>query len=470
MTENEPSPTECGEDEIDELAPFSAVLSVVRLDAVPEAASRLWDSQHPQDHLARPPVVGAPLHGAYNILFPVEFECRGVRWLLKIPINGTPTHWDALSADALESEARTMQLISQRTSVPVPEVFGFSKTPDNPLGCPHMWLSFIPGVSLYDFWFDQSPAISDEDRHRRRARVLQDVADAMMQLGQFSFDRGGRLLFTNSGALSGVGPRRELDMHEFQERLMQDNPDYMPVYFESGPFETANEFYTTALAREKPAESDYLLGQSRLLDFFLDCTANFFTASARSFVLTHPDFDIQNFLISPEGRLVGIIDWDGVGAWPASLGNLRYPGWLTRDWDPGMYGYGSDGILHDPEMREDSPQTLARYRKVYRDALRDALGQQGGNQADNQADNQPHHTTATLITENLAIAVSNPAGRGNILRKIVQEITAVVKLPCGDERFLYMELCESLGQGEVDKEMLDALRSGLEMLLQKEDL
>ncbi|KAK3897940.1 hypothetical protein C8A05DRAFT_38486 [Staphylotrichum tortipilum] len=224
-----------------------------------------------------------------------------------------------------------MQLIWQRTSVSIPEVFGFCKTLDNLLGCPHMWLSFIPGISLHDFWFDQSPAISDEDRHGRRTRVLQDVALAMVQLGQFSFDMGGRLLFTSAGVLSGVGPRCELDMEEFEERLMQDNPDYMPVYFVSGPFETANEFYTTALAREKRAQSDYLLGQRRLLEFFLDCAANFFTADARSFVLTHPDFDIQNFLVSPEGRLVGIIDWDGVGSWPTSLGNLRYPGWLTRD-------------------------------------------------------------------------------------------------------------------------------------------
>ena len=44
-----------------------------------------------------------------------------------------------------------MQLIHQRTSIPVPEVFGFSETLDKPLHCPHIWLSFIPGVSLYDF-------------------------------------------------------------------------------------------------------------------------------------------------------------------------------------------------------------------------------------------------------------------------------------------------------------------------------
>ncbi|KAK4134200.1 hypothetical protein BT67DRAFT_442102 [Trichocladium antarcticum] len=152
-----------------------------------------------------------------------------------------------------------MQLMQERTSIPAPDVFGFCPTLDNPLRCPHIWLSFIPGISLYDFWFAK----------------------------------------------------------------------------------------------------------------------------------THPDFDIQNLLVSREGDLVGIIDWDGVGAWPKSLGNLRYPGWLTRDWNPGMYGYGSDGV-HDPEMREDSPQTLARYRNVYQDAIRHALGKHKM-----QGHSQAYHTSAT---------------------------------------------------------------------------
>jgi hypothetical protein len=59
-----------------------------------------------------------------------------------------------------------------------------------------------------------------------------------------------------------------------------------------------------------------------------------------------------------------------------------------------------------------------------------------------------YYTSATLIAENLTNAVCNLAGRGNILRKIVREIAAVVKLLCSDERFLYMELCHSLGRAK----------------------
>lgn len=306
--------------------------------------------------------------------------------------------------------------------------------------------------------------MSEEDYHRRRTRVLKDVASAMVQLSQFSFREGGRLTFSD-GRPPSIGCCRELDIDAFAERLEQDNPDYMPVYFPSGPYKTAKEFYTSALTRPKLDSSEIFLGQRRLLQFFIVCIDDFFAADAHSFVLTHPDFDLQNFLVSPQGDLVGILDWDGVGAWPRSLGNLRYPGWLIRDWDPAMYGYGSDGVLHNPEMRGDLPQTLANYRKVYQNAIRDALGDQKI-----QGDSRMYHTSATLITGILHTAASNRKDRGMILRKIVQEIAGLVKVPCSDENLLYMELCHSFGQGEPSKGALEALRTGLTMLLQNESI
>lgn len=453
-------------EEDDDLAPFSAVLDVLRLDAVPEAASELWSNQYPHDPLLHPPLVGAPLHGSFNILFPVEFGSHGVRWLLKVPINGTASHWDAVSGDQLASEAWTMRLIRQRTSIPIPEVFGFCNTLDNPLGCPHMWLSFIPGISLHEFWFAQAEDVSDEERHRRRTGVLQEIAAVMVQLGQFSFDMGGRLLFDDSGSPSGIGPHREMDHNESFQRRMQDEPDYMPVYYPSGPFKTVTEFFTAAVSREPPPDSDYFLGQRRLLEFLINCATDFFAAAdASPFTLAHPDFGFQNILVSPDGRLAGIIDWEGVAAVPACLGNLRYPSWLTRDWDPSMYGYGSDGVLADPEMQEDSPRTLARCRKVYQNAIRDALGENG-----NLADNKPDLTSGSLITENLAIAAGDLGNRGGILGKIVKEIAAVVKVPCDDEEFLCMELRNAWAQGRVDKQTRQALKTGLEKLLLNKSL
>jgi hypothetical protein len=400
-------------------------------------------------------------------LFPVDFS-DGARWLLKVPINGTPEHWDETSASALISEALTMKLIRRRTSVPLPEVFDFCASLNNPLHCPYIWLSFISGISLYDLWYDKPPAISEDEHHRRRIRALEDIAIAMVQLDQFSFPLGGRILFNDNGKPIGIGPAREADLKAMSDRRMEDIPDYMPVYVERGPFKTAREFYSRFI-RGDDSLSPFLLGQKRLLTVFIDCIVDFFRHDEKSFVLVHPDFGLQNCIVSPGGELLGIIDWDGVAAWPSSLGNQRYPGWLTRDWDPGMYGYGSDGVLRHPDMREDSPEVLAKYRKVYRNTMRriltDVQVEEDVGVAAAEAETETYATSATLITENIDIAARG-IGAGNILNKIVKKVVALVGVPGDlDPEMPYTDLCRKGGEDLLKEETRIAFRTGFQMLL-----
>jgi hypothetical protein len=63
-----------------------------------------------------------------------------------------------MSANALTSEARTMQLLKHETTIPLPDVFDFSSTIENELRCPYIIMSFIRGVSLYDVWFEGTQA------------------------------------------------------------------------------------------------------------------------------------------------------------------------------------------------------------------------------------------------------------------------------------------------------------------------
>lgn len=65
------------------------------------------------------------------------------------------------------------------------------------------------------------------------------------------------------------------------------------------------------------------------------------------FGLAHPDYDIQNVLVTEDGTVCGLIDWDGVAAVPRSFGSESFPRWLTHDWDPFFYDYNAatDGGL-----------------------------------------------------------------------------------------------------------------------------
>jgi aminoglycoside phosphotransferase (APT) family kinase protein len=427
------------------MEPFAAVLAILQLSQVPYEATRLRGdtNRHGQagSGPSELPVIGAPLHGSFNILFPIDFP-DGARWLVKVPADGTAEEWDSLSADALTSEAMTMRLIRQHTSIPVPEVYGFSATHDNPLKCPHIFLSFIPGISLQDLWFSRD--VSETNRHLYRTRILEQIAAAMTQLGQFSFRLGGRILFKD-GLPTGIGPCRE---------------SYDDEGFEAGPFKNSREFYTCVMDRypsdsldRDPRTLAVLIGQEKLLRLFIDCITQL-VAEDDTFVLTHPDFGLQNFIVSPEGDLVGVIDWEDVTVWPKSLGNMRYPSWLTRDWDPVMYGY-EDGELLPNVEREDSPATLALYREVYRKAL-DRISKVHG-----------FETSVTLITENIAIASKNRGFRYGILKKIVQEIAAIVELPADIGVY---DICLELGGDKLEAELQDALCSGFTMLLRHESL
>jgi aminoglycoside phosphotransferase (APT) family kinase protein len=62
-----------------------------------------------------------------------------------------------MSANALTSKARTMQLLKHETKIPLPDVLDFSSTIENELRCPYIIMSFIRGVSLY-VWFEGTQA------------------------------------------------------------------------------------------------------------------------------------------------------------------------------------------------------------------------------------------------------------------------------------------------------------------------
>ncbi|KAK5994446.1 hypothetical protein PT974_04920 [Cladobotryum mycophilum] len=277
---------------------------------------------------------------------------------------------------------------------------------------------------------------------------------------------GGKIVFGNDGEPSGIGPSRELDENPMPKELMRYRLKDMPVYIETGPFLNTEEFYTRLVGKEDGL-SVFSKGQQRLLMLFIGCIVDFFKVYEGSFVLAHPDFDIQNFIVSPDGDLVGIIDWNGVSVRPHSVGNLKYPGWLTRDLDPGMNGDGSDGVREDPYSRDDSPETLAAYRHIYAGIIAEILAaekQRMGLVSRREAD--ANVTRATLLTESISIAASSRMDRGNIIRKIVEKIGTVVEVPGNfDRQNLYMDLCNLAGEDLLGPETEEALKAEFKKLL-----
>ncbi|RDL41621.1 uncharacterized protein BP5553_01600 [Venustampulla echinocandica] len=402
---------------------FAPVMASLRLDLLPGYASaareKINQDSNKKSHEIEPVTIGLPICGSYHVLFPVEFN-DGIRWILKVPVNGTRDRFDGPAARALCSEALTMQLLRHKTTIPLPRVFAFDATCGNDLGCPFILMSFISGKSLYDCWFDHT--VPKHIVQARRTRTLKELAAAMIQLDRFSFDQGGSINFDEHGQPARISPSRHVDNQAMLDRLYTDDQDEMAVYVELGPFTDPRSFYTAFLDCRHEPRTISSKGELELLRLFLHWVPEPMD-ERKKFVLTHPDFDIQNVIVSEDGGLQGLIDWDGVCAVPRSLGNEKYPSWLTRDWDPAMYGWKEEmeqGI--EPEgVWEDSPETLAFYRTIYDDFMKAYRLQDKG------LVSEVNLTRNSLFAENLYIAATDQLCTASILDKFFNEIAEIVR-------------------------------------------
>lgn len=457
--EQSPSLHAAEDDENAEL--FSAVLSTLDRDQLALIARAILRRlQPPYQTTNAKPSVGEPLYGSYHVLFPLTFDI-GLRWIAKIPINGTANKWDELSASALTSEAKTMRLLKRETTIPLPEVLDFSSTTQNTLRCPYIIMTFISGIPLYNAWFGHRLTGASPDTTRlRRIRALESIASAMVQLDRFSFQTGGRLLFGSDGNPSDIGPLRQVDHKAMLDRwFVHKDPDDDPIYIECAASSDPKAYYTLMLDIH-PEQNPVPQGLAMLLRQLISWISEL--SGMDPFILAHPDFDIQNVIVSEEGELQGIIDWDGAAAVPRTLGNERYPGWLTRDWDPAMYGY-KESLEHgvEPEgVWEDSPECLAYYRDIYDGIMaRHRMERRRGSEA--------NLCRVSLVTENLAIAVDDPRCRNAILRKMVHEIWTAA----GEgEQPDFTDLADMFAESNVDVVVMETLHRGFNTLLSKKEL
>lgn len=435
------------------------------------------------------PSVGDPIFGSYNVVLPLTFD-NGLRWAVKIPLHGDQSQWDEASSQALASEAYTMQLIKRETTIPVPEVFDFSTTIDNPLCCPYIMMSFIDGLPLYEVWHSHGVDANVNQAHRIRA--LKDIASAMAQLGKLSFDTSGRLIPVANGKPLVLGPSRRVDHTAmFANWADDDEDDNDDVVFSVEPV-TADpkKHYTVPLDKHQKDDA-YLDGLALLMRELIAWIPE--PTGVRPFVLAHPDCGLQNFLVSEEGELRGIIDWDGVKAVPRSVGNEKYPNWLTNDWDPATYTWreGAEMELEeDEEMEleededmhqcEDSPQTLAFYRNIYHEAMTQLVSH-------NESTCGVDICRSSLVAQTLARAIDDPLSRQEGMHKIVRTAwtvaiehnqsqgnegqeqvdkrsTVELNLDCP----FYANLAEDLLRGTVDKQVMETLKKGFHILRTKE--
>ncbi len=417
----------------DHIALFARVLTGINVEALPAVAlaARKQESG-PITTTIDCKVLSPPLFGAYNILFPLEFT-DGCRWILKVPSTGYLECYDDIAARALTAEALTMQMLKRETSIPLPKVHLFDASLDNELNCPFILMDYIEGVPLSELWFRHtSTMITNLLVEQFRAVILTDLAEAMVQLRKYKFDKGGSPLFDEEGILTGVGPAKVADLPAMLGRIPKGDPDQSAIFYEAGPWTDPQQFFFEMLSRHQPSRYKFDKGIRKLLRLFIDWIPyKDHRIEDTKFILAHPDYSLQNIMVSKEGRLCGLVDWDGVAAVPCCVGCDQYPNWLTTDWDPARYTHDATA----PNCIDDSLEELDNCRKMYRRSMEAAFQIKGVGFGKLREDDDQRYdpnsssglgtTRTSLLAASLSMAAKDSMSIDEITSSLFDRITQI---------------------------------------------
>ena len=333
-----------------------------------------------------------PWQGSFNLVYAIIFS-DGIKWVARIPGSAAST-FGPLDARRMVSDIQTMSLIRSTTSIPMPEVFAW-EVESNAVGVPYILEAFMEGNLLSERWDDGSWSTED-----KRLKTLRSLAQVMSKLHKLRFDAIGALVCDQT---THVGEMVKVDRD--LEKIMEGGSVWGTTS-SIGPFATTRVWLLHNLDDSIKGHPTGEEAELQLLRLAIESIPSRLDAGG-SFVLGHPDFNYQNIFVDDNGNVTGIIDWDGVQTRPRALGFACYPSWITRDWDPVMYGYGI------PDCREeDSPEALLRYRRAYAAAFEEV-------QLPTSA-YSPDDTALSQILEAIEIAVENRICRPWIILRLLE--------------------------------------------------
>ena len=423
----------------DPLDLFSSLLNRITTESIVSLATRARQNYlqrtSPDNSSEWVCSVPKPSCGSFNLVFKLEFS-DGVSWILRIPRHTEDGHYIDRVTRFIRSEATTMSFLRKNTSIPIPEVFEFDETVENEIGAPYSLMKFVEGHIVGEVWFDSNGPTPLEER---RLRILETVASAMSQLSKFSFAEIGSLEFLEGSDIPTI---RQCNVFDEAAQLAGHGDDIDETPFRKiGPFQSSTEYLEALLDMQAPTSQPYLQGVRQLLRIMIRLLPH-----SDRFVLAHPDLDVQNVLVSEDGTLTALLDWDTVRTVPQCIGYTMYPSWITRDWDHMKYGW------ERPNARqENSPTELEHYRRYY---------------ASKCITSDRDFTTKSHLYEAISIAASSPICIGRIVRKIFEFVFPEDEQD-DEECPLYLyETALALAEGNLDDESRQRLEEELKDLLE----
>jgi len=245
------------------------------------------------------PTLCIPTFGTFNVVIPIHFE-NGEKWIARIPRPGRmfATSNPKLLERIMSSLVVTTRLVRERTSIPVPEIHGWSSHDDNEAGCPYMFMDFIEGISLGDCLQDLSA--------EKTSNIIYEWAMYTWELTRLTFPAIGCL---------GIHPETQriaVKRYISAGSVDQGRDAITPFY--RGPYTSVSDYLFGISTLKKMAPHDHLSYDRYAFGTYLESLIPFAVKpewNKGPFCLVHDDFNVQNILVDPiKGRITAIIDWD----------------------------------------------------------------------------------------------------------------------------------------------------------------
>ncbi|KAJ2801250.1 hypothetical protein H4R20_003752, partial [Coemansia guatemalensis] len=273
--------------------------------------------------------IGRRTETDFMLLYEVNsLPASGSGWVVQIPKHDVPQ-------GVLESEILSVAYVGENTSLPISRVLSFDFSSANPVGVPYVIMQRMPGEPLADHWAHLGA--------RQKRKVLDHIAEIVVQLSKLSFPAIGSLTIVN-GSLA-IGPllharQCENGYIQLDTALTDSNQAASHRY---GPFTSTRAYYHAMIQASLDALQileGFSGGEASLSQIELETYAslvNEFVVNDDCFVLMPESLDFHHFLIDPQTcNITAVVDWTFCGTRP--LTSLVQPPPFTFDdtprWEP----------------------------------------------------------------------------------------------------------------------------------------
>ncbi|KAF9768901.1 hypothetical protein IL306_013749 [Fusarium sp. DS 682] len=227
--------------------------------------------------------------GFNHVILELAFS-DDVYWVARIPYK-TLKDSDRIS---MLSEIATMKIIKEHTTVPIPRVFDFETSADQPFGHPYVFMEYL-GRTLPNVLATTIP-------REHHAKVAKQLANVFAELQNLTFSCIGRLWCGETADQPvGIIPMEwhytpgplETSLEYFYNQRQGENREIMASHQDDPDWLTACWVLKTALT--------YMVIEDRVRG---------------PFPLCHLDLHFGNMLFDKDYNLTGIIDWSSAQAAP----------------------------------------------------------------------------------------------------------------------------------------------------------